>query len=193
MSGIKLDAVFTRAGINSLLANKESGIQQAITHIALGDTAFTPNENMTSLTGEVERFAIADAQEGDLVLRLGVRASTDKEYPVRSVAGFLDDGTMLFAYSSSDASFLLTYLTPHISGLDIRFLLKLDAVPSNALTVTVTDPGTMVFTSEFAKIASAQLNSFLRAQRQTDELTDIKERLRVIDNKINLLGENVWG
>lgn len=187
MSGINLDAVFTRAGINSLLANKDNGIQQAITHIALGNKAFTPTENMTSLTGEVERFPIADAQEGDLVLRLGVRASTDKEYPVRSVAGFLDDGTMLFAYSSSDSSFLLTYLTPHISGLDIRFLLKLDAVPSNALTVTVTDPGSMVFTSEFAKFASAQINSFVREQKILTELETVKERLRVIDNKLNLL------
>lgn len=166
MSAIKLDAVFTRAGINSLLAKKDKGIQQAITHIALGDTAFSPNQNMTTLTNEKERFPIVDAQEGDLVMRLGCRVSTSKEYAVRSVAGFLDDGTMLFAYSSSDPNFLLTYLTPHISGLDIRFLLKLDAVPSNALTVSITDPGSMVFTSEFAKMATAQINNMTRYIKQ---------------------------
>lgn len=184
MSAIELDAVFTRAGINSLLRKRDVGIRQAIKYIALGDTAFLPTENMTTLIGEKERFDITDAQEGDLFMRLGVRVSTNQEYAVRSVAGFLDDGTMLFAYSSADSDFLLTYLTPHISGLDIRFLLKLEALPTNALTVTVTDPGSMVFTSEFAKLARGSIGEMNRGLKRDARLDALEFSVRVIEKKL---------
>ncbi len=162
MSTVKLDAVFTHAGINRLLSMKDKGLKEALTHIAIGDVAFKPNNSMTMLLNERERFPITDVQNGDLSARIGVRASSENEFPVRSVAGFLEDGTMLFAYSSADLNFLLTYLTPHISGLDIRFLLKLDAVPSNALTFTVTDPGSLIYTKQFAQMATMQISNSRR-------------------------------
>lgn len=176
---IQLNAVFTRVGINSLLAKQDKGWKQALKYIALGDTVFTPNENMTALMGEQERFTIADAQEGDLLLRFAIRVVTEKQYPVRSVAGFLDDGTMLFAYSAADASFLLTYLTPFISGLDIRFLLRLNAIPTDALTVSITDPGSLVFTSEFAKQAAAHIRTNTTLTKIAHRQMQLSEQFRI--------------
>ena len=156
---IKLDAVFTVAGINSLLMRKDVGLKRALSHLAFGTSAFKPNDRMTYLPNEVERFPLMDGQEGDQLMRFAVRVQTEKEYAVRSVAGFLDDGTMLFAFSTNDPGFLITYFTPFVSGLDVRFSLKLSGLPTNALSLSISDPGSLVFTRQFAVLGAAQIRS----------------------------------
>ncbi len=169
---IKLDAVFTVAGINSLLKRKDVGLKRALSHLAFGTSAFEPNDRMTYLPNEIERFALVDGQEGDQLMRFAVRVQTEKEYAVRSVAGFLDDGTMLFAFSTNDPDFLITYFTPFVSGLDVRFSLKLSGLPTNALSLTITDPGSLVFTRQFAVLAAASLSQMM--PRLTNNLDLIK-------------------
>lgn len=163
---IKLDAVFTVAGINSLLRRKDVGLKRALSHLAFGSSAFKPNDRMTYLPNEVERFALVDGQEGEQLMRFAVRVQTEQEYAVRSVAGFLDDGTMLFAFSTDDPSFLITYFTPFVSGLDVRFSMKLSGLPTNALSLSISDPGSLVFTRQFAILGSAEISNMNRYLKQ---------------------------
>lgn len=190
MSETQLNVAFTTAGINKLLDAQNKGIKQAITHIALGSTSFEPSSTMVSLPGEKERYPIADAQTGDMLMRLGVRATTDKEFAVRGVAGFLDDGTLLFTYSSPDENFMLTYLTPAVSGLDIRFLLKLDTVPSQSLTVNVSAPQSMIFTTEFSHMATASVAEMRRGHERDVAISSLKNAVRVLTNRIDILENN---
>jgi hypothetical protein len=187
MSDTQLNVAFTTAGINKLLDAQDQGIKQAITHIALGNQAFAPSNTLQSLPGERARYPIADAQTGDLLLRLGVRATTDSEFAVRGVAGFLDDGTLLFTYSSPEPDFMLTYLTPAVSGLDIRFLLKLDTIPAQSLTVNVSDQQSMIFSNEFANFAQASVGEALRGVRRDTDLSSLKEKVRILINRVERL------
>lgn len=190
MSDTQLNVAFTTAGINKLLAAQDQGIKQAITHIALGNQAFAPSNTLQSLPGERARYPIADAQTGDLLLRLGVRATTDSEFAVRGVAGFLDDGTLLFTYSSPEPDFMLTYLTPAVSGLDIRFLLKLDTIPAQSLTVNVSDQQSMIFTTEFSHMATASVAEMRRGHERDVAISSLKKAVRVLTNRIDILENN---
>lgn len=187
MSETQLNVAFTTAGINKLLDAQDKGIKQAITHIALGNTSFEPSSTMVSLPGEKERYPIADAQTGDMLMRLGVRAATDKEFAVRGIAGFLDDGTLLFTYSSPDENFMLTYLTPAVSGLDIRFLLKLDTVPSQSLTVNVSAPQSMIFTTEFLQFSQASIGEMNRGLNRDAKINDLQSQVDALRKRVNTL------
>lgn len=187
MSETQLTVAYTTAGINKLLAAKGQGIQEAISHIALGSTAFTPTSTLQSLPGEQERYPIADAQTGESIMRLGVRATTQSEFAVRGVAGYLDDGTLLFTYSTPDDNSMLTYLTPLVSGLDIRFLLKLDAIPTQSLTVKVGAPQSMVFTTEFLQFSQASIGEMNRGLAREETLKSLQSQVDALKKRITVL------
>ncbi|AAN12334.1 tail fiber protein [Vibrio phage VHML] len=93
MAGLKLQ--FTEAGLAELISAKEQGIKGAISHLAFGDMAYTPNKSQTRLQREQERVEIADYQDGGLSLRMAAVFSGEKEYAIREIGVFLSTGTLL--------------------------------------------------------------------------------------------------
>tara|TARA_Y100000114_G_scaffold129726_1_gene127251 strand:- start:1647 stop:2216 length:570 start_codon:yes stop_codon:yes gene_type:complete len=187
MSETQLNVAFTTAGINKLLDAKDRGIKQVISHIALGSVAFSPSSTLQTLPGEKARYPIADAQAGDMLMRLGVRATTTTDFAVRSVGGYLDDGTLLFTYSTPDNNHMLTYLTSAVSGLDIRFLLRLDAIPSQSLTVNVSAAQSMIFSTEFVRFSQTIISELNRGLARDELIKSSLQKIESLQERIRKL------
>lgn len=158
---ILLKPTITTAGLQAVFNAENNGLSAKITAIALGDTGYAPTQDRTALTTERSRVPIASgSMASPTQAHMTVMEDTDKDFWVREVGFFLEDGTLFAVYS--DASKVLAYKSPDVA-LILAFDLAITGVPSGAITIV--DQGldiNILFAPELAKMGAAQINSNYR-------------------------------
>ncbi|WP_447042533.1 phage tail-collar fiber domain-containing protein [Vreelandella sp. H-I2] len=126
----------TLAGLNAVFNAEGDGLQAKLTHIVLGDQGRTPSPSHTKLGNQRRRIAIADGQKtADRQLHVtGVVDGDGDEFWVREVGFQLEDGTLLAIWSAEQP---LAYVSNNVPLL-LAFDLRLDALPTDAVTIVTT-------------------------------------------------------
>ncbi|WP_281559408.1 phage tail protein [Thalassomonas sp. RHCl1] len=166
-----LTPTITEAGLQALFNAQSNGLQAQISAIALGDSAYTPQQNRTALTSEKNRIKISS---GTLVsptqLHMSVIDDSNKTFWVREVGFYLDDGTLFAVYSEPDKT--LAYKSPEVDLL-LAFDLALSGVPAGS--VNIIDQGVdlnILIAPELAKMATAQISNMYRHVKHSFLLQD---------------------
>lgn len=175
-----LTPVITNAGLAAVANAQGTGVQATISQIGIGRgsvnssgvyVGYAPARTMSALVGEQTRVPILSGSRRDpagfSVLGL-LPASSPGTYPINEVGFYLDNGT-LFALWSDPAN-PLAYKT-ELSDVELGFDLFLDAIPTSALDITVTNPlipDTAVVLAELLAVAA---NSFAGEIRRQQALT----------------------
>ncbi|MGM6205347.1 phage tail protein [Vibrio parahaemolyticus] len=178
MAGLKLQ--FTEAGLAELISAKEQGIKGAISHLAFGDMAYTPNKSQTRLQREQERVEIADYQDGGLSLRMAAVFSGEKEYAIREIGVFLSTGTLLGVYSQSGKT--IGYRTPSVKVMQ-WFTLNITALPSDSVTVVVgTENLNLILDAEFMESAASFMRLGAATIKQAQWNLQLSEKIRALES-----------
>ncbi|TMP15231.1 phage tail protein, partial [Pseudoalteromonas ruthenica] len=91
MSALTLQ--FTQAGLDALMTATQRGFKGKISHMAFGDSDYTPDKTQTALKGEKERVAIADTDYSDgegSSLKIAGKFDAPIEYPIREIGVFIE-------------------------------------------------------------------------------------------------------
>ena len=128
-----LTPVITSAGLNAVFNAQNNGLDATITEIALGDSAWTPDNTATALQNEKRRITVSGERiKGSQIHLTGVEDGTSLEYWVREVGFYLADGTLLAIWSNANQA--LAYKSAGVDLL-LAFDLVLSALPANSVTV----------------------------------------------------------
>lgn len=127
--------VITTKGLSAVFNAQSDGVSARITHIALGEHGRTPSKNELALTKERMRIQIADGERvDDHQIHLTALADGSTEFWVKEIGFFLEDGTMLAVWSSTQPLAYKSALVPLLLAFD----LKLEALPAQSVTVVGT-------------------------------------------------------
>ena len=147
--------LLTKKGKQKAFEADNNDIQINIKHIAIGDGAYTPNENMTKLKSEKMRVEILskelnpEAYQATLNVKFDVN---DESFYIKEYGVFLDDGTLFAVFSEENPE------SPTFKNKDNILLMPialnlLDSV--NPDVINIVDSGAdlkLTYTKEFAQI-----------------------------------------
>ena len=177
---IILSAQLTRAGLNKLLdLDMSAGLKEVITHVSLTATAFTATDALVSIPDEIPSAGVqAPAADPNLArwpILDGERITgnqhnlyveypyTGSDTPIRGFGFHLSDGTLIAAYSSTQAE---AYLSSRFL-LDSFIHLVIDGVPTDSLEIINTgvrfNPG---LREEMASIRASFIESLAQLLQQ---------------------------
>ncbi|MBA6103424.1 phage tail-collar fiber domain-containing protein [Pseudomonas monteilii] len=178
-----LQPVITKAGLAAILTATKTGLSAEISHIALGNQAYTPSAEQKTLRNEVARFPISSGEKlSSTLLHLTAVADGAAAYWVREVGIFLSDGTLLAVWSHLTEA--LAYKAANIDLL-LAYDLSLAALPADSVTITSTAAGLNLTLAEpLAALASAAIAEQLRNLEQQDRLISLERRQRVVEDQI---------
>lgn len=183
MSSTPLLPTITEAGLNAIWRASNDGVSAQITHIALGDAAYTPNQGMTRLQSERARYPVADGKRlTSRQIHLTALADGNAEFWVREVGFYLADGTCLAIWS--DPAKLLAYKAGGVDLL-LAYDLTLSAVPADSVTVQSTGAGlNLAMAEEYTALAIAQLGEMQRGLKRDDQTRLHADHLTTIDQRL---------
>jgi len=160
-----LTPVITTAGLQAVFNATLNGLEAKITHVALGSSAYEPDQNRTALVAEQHRMAISSGKRASPTqIHMSVIDDSNHTFWVREVGFFLEDGTLFAVYSKPD--YALAYKSPDVDLL-LAFDLALSGVPASS--VTVIDQGVdlnLLIAPELARMATAQICNMTRHLQQ---------------------------
>lgn len=167
-------------GLNAIWRTTNDGVSAQITHIALGDAGYTPNQGQTGLQSEKARYPVADGKrESSRQIHLTALADGNAEFWVREVGFYLADGTCLAVWS--DPAKPLAYKAPGVDLL-LAYDLNLAAVPADAVTVQSTGAGlSLAMAEEFASLAAAAIGGMQRDLQHGDRLDALEGRASALE------------
>ncbi|MFC5399729.1 phage tail protein [Undibacterium jejuense] len=141
-------------GLNAIWRGSNDGVAAQITHIALGDAGYAPNQGQAGLRSERARYPVADGKRvSPRQIHVTALADGNTEFWVREVGFYLADGTCLAVWS--DPAKPLAYKAPGIDLL-LAYDLNLSAVPADSVTVQSTGAGlSLNMAGEYASLAKA--------------------------------------
>lgn len=144
-------------GLSAIWRAGNDGLAAQITHIALGDMGYTPNQGQTGLRAERARYPVADGKRvSSRQIHLTALADGNAEFWVREVAFYLADGTCLAVWS--DPTKPLAYKSPGVDLL-LAYDLTLSAVPADSVTVQSTGAGlSLSMAEEYTTLATAMIS-----------------------------------
>ncbi len=125
--------VITSVGLGAVFNAQNTGFEAAVTEIALGDSAWSPDKTAVGLQSEKRRITVSgDRINSSQIHITGVEDGVDLEYWVREVGFYLSDGTLLAIWSDQQHP-----LAFKANGVDLllAFDLVLSALPDNSVTV----------------------------------------------------------
>ncbi|UDM18406.1 phage tail protein [Vogesella sp. XCS3] len=183
MSSTPLLPIITEAGLNAIWRASNDGVSAQITHIALGDAAYTPNQGMTRLQSERARYPVADGKRlTSRQIHLTALADGNAEFWVREVAFILSDGTTLAIWS--DPNKPLAYKAAGVDLL-LAYDLTLSAVPADSVTVQSTGAGlSLAMAEEYTALAIAQISEMQRGLKRDDKASEQADHLATIDQRL---------
>ena len=146
--------VILESGLNAIWRAGNDGLAAQITHIALGDAGYLPNQSQTSLRAEKARYPIAGGSRvSPKQIHLTALADGPAEFWVREVGFVLSDGTMLAIWS--DPAKPLAYKSPGVDLL-LAYDLTLSAVPADSVIVQSSGASlNLNMATELAQLATA--------------------------------------
>lgn len=169
-------------GLQALWLKTKDGLQGRITHIALGDAGYTPNQNMTGLRSERARYPVADGKDEGKQLHITALADGPAEFWVREVAFILESGATLALWSDPDKP-----LAYKAAGVDLllAYDLVLSALPPGSVTVQSTGAGlSLTMAEEVAALATAQISEMLRGLKRDDKASQQADHLATVDQRL---------
>lgn len=184
-------------GLQAIWRTSNDGVAAQITHIALGDAAYTPNQGMTRLQSERARYPVADGKRlSSRQIHLTALADGSIEFWVREVGFVLADGTILAIWS--DPAKPLAYKAGGVDLL-LAYDLTLSAVPADSVTVQSTGAGlNLAMAGEYTALATAQISEMQRglnrdelARQHGDHLGTVDQRLDEHDHRQVATGADV--
>lgn len=176
-------------GLNAIWRTSNDGVAAQITHIALGDAGYLPNQGQSGLRSERVRYPVADGKRvSSRQIHLTALADGNAEFWVREVGFYLADGTCLAVWS--DPAKPLAYKAPGVDLL-LAYDLTLSAVPADSVTVQSTGAGlNLAMAEEYTALAVAQISEMQRGLKRDDQtrlhadhLSDIDQHLAGHDKK----------
>ncbi|WP_440029818.1 phage tail-collar fiber domain-containing protein [Chromobacterium amazonense] len=173
-----LEPRITEAGLAGIWRATNDGVSAQITHIALGDAAYEPDQSQTKLRAEKARYPISDGKRLS-ASQIHVTAVADdaKAFWVREVGFFLSDGTLLAVWS--DPKRALAYKSPDAELL-LAYDLALSALPPGSVTIESSGAGlNLTMAAELAALATAQISEQLRGVGRDDALAE-QQRAQLI-------------
>ncbi|MBQ4851300.1 phage tail protein [Pseudoalteromonas sp. MMG012] len=184
MSALTLQ--FTQAGLNALMTATQRGFKGKISHMAFGDSAYTPDKTQTALKGEKERVAIADTDYSDgegSSLKIAGKFDAPIEYAIREIGVFIESPNysgegeleliLLGVYSKPDTT--LGYRTPDVKVLQ-WLTLSLAQLPSQSVEIKVgVDNLNLIVDRELADMTLVQLNTMARQIEQELRLVALEQ------------------
>jgi Phage tail-collar fibre protein len=165
----------TNAGIQAVFDALQNNEQGVISHIAVGDGAYTPSVTQTALQNEIARIPVANGNVIDgRTLHLTGIFEGETSFWVKEIGFFLSDGTLFAVYSMANSA--IAYKT---AGTDLllAFDLTLNGVPDGSVTIMdATQDINLSIAPEILNMAIASVQTMHR---------QIK-----LFNKINSLSQN---
>ena len=140
--------IVTEVGMQRLFAAAQSEQAVTVTHIALGDSGWTPTAQATALQQERYRTTISGTRRlGDMQQHMSFIVQGESEYWVREVGLILADGTLFAIWS--DEQHALAWKSAHMDLL-LGYDLLLTALPSDNIIIQASNelnlaPGTQVY------------------------------------------------
>lgn len=169
-------------GLQALWLNTKDGVQGRITHIALGDAGYTPNQSMTGLRSERARYPVADGKDQGKQLHITALADGPAEFWVREVAFILESGATLALWSDPDKP--LAYKAAGVQLL-LAYDLVLSALPPGSVTVQSTGARlSLAMGEELASLAAAQISEMLRGLKRDEQDRQHADHLTTIDQRL---------
>lgn len=173
---IALKPVLTRAGMRAVFNADRDGLQAKISHIAFGDSAYSPTGEETALKNERVRVPIAGGSwVGDFTIHMTFLFDDGPSFWVREVGIVLTTGTLLAVWS--DPTNALMYKTAGVP-LMTAFDLTMEQLPASAVTVQAGDVDlTLFFAGDFARLATADTDNFNRYLALCDRIADLERQV----------------
>lgn len=176
---ISLIPVITEQGLQAVFNSNNNGVEATISHIALGDHAYSvaTNENglasQTALRNEQQRVPIADGRRvTPQQIDMSFVADGPDAFWVRELGFYLQDGTLFAVWSNPDKA--LAYksdLVPLIAGLE----LVLSTLPADSVTVHSNGlPLQLIMTREIATLSEAIIRLQKEQFQQRLEINALK-------------------
>ncbi|ETX03591.1 MAG: hypothetical protein ETSY1_46835 (plasmid) [Candidatus Entotheonella factor] len=174
-----ISVIPTQAGLQASFNATSDGLQMTITHIALGDAGWTPDDSATALRNEIVRVPIA---EGQLIApnEIAVTALADgpEAFYVREFAVIADGSTVLAIWS--DETTILAYKSALVQLVFTQQLI-LNAYPPDSITVeSVNLDLNLTVTAPLAQLATAIISA------QHREVLDMVKR-RALEQRLEAL------
>ncbi|MCS6237143.1 phage tail protein [Shewanella baltica] len=172
----ELKLVITTKGLNECISAKSKGIKAELQWVSVGDRAYTPNKDQTTLQNELQRVEFGEYKDtGDSTLQAAAKFSGPQEYPIREIGFWLASGTLFGVISAPNTT--LNY-KPKNGHCIQPLTLDLTALPSNTVTVVVgTENLNILIDEEFIKMAIAQVDTMHRQIKQEFRLLDLEKKL----------------
>lgn len=175
-----LPAVFQRVGLDRLWTLKnETGLQDAVTHIALGRALYTPTAEQGGLKAEFMRVPVIDGYQLSEIQHAYYAEATytgsKQNEPIGEIAYLLSDGTPLAIYSGATPE---AYMTPAVK-FRLIYSLIVDAIPTGSLNVINTE----IFFQPGIREAIAELatTSILHSRSLAQKALSLEEHARLIE------------
>lgn len=94
-------AITTQLGKQKVFDAESNSIKIKITHIAVGDGAYTPTQDQTTLVNEIDRIPIASSEISaeEYLITFGAVIDNQNEYWVNEIGFLLEDGTLFAVWS----------------------------------------------------------------------------------------------
>ncbi len=134
-----LQPVILESGINAIWRAANDGVDAKITHIALGDAGYKPDQKQSALRSERVRYPIAGGEKvSPHQIHLVAIADGLIEFWVKEVGFVLADGSILAIWS--DPTKVLAYKSDGIDLL-LAYDINLSALPADSVTVISSGAG----------------------------------------------------
>lgn len=171
--------VITRTGLRRVFRADSEGLAARISHIAVGDRAYTPDGEETSLQNERARVPIAGGDwVGDHMIHLVSLLDGESAYWIKEVGIVLDDGTLLALWSDPDTP--LAYKSGSID-LMLAFDLAITQLPKAGVEIAAGDVDmTLFFAADFARVGAAVIGTQRRIEELRKTLAEVEVRMHAI-------------
>lgn len=183
MSGTALIPQMLDAGLAAIQLASGDGVRLRITHIALGDAAYTPHPGQLGLRHEIVRYPIADGKStGPRQLHMTALADDSAEFWVREVAFILETGQALAVWSHPSQA--LVYKQAGLELL-LAYDLTLAGVPPDSVIVQSTGAGlNLHLVEELASLAGAVVAGMSVDLQQDAQLAEQNRALSALRNDL---------
>lgn len=169
----ELKLVITKKGLDEVINAKAQGVAINLKWVSAGDRAYTPNENQTTLVNEIQRVEFGEYKKLDTnQIQAVAKFSGEDEYAIRELGFWLESGTLFGVISAADTT--LNYKAANGHAIQ-PITLNLSALPTDSVSVVVgTENLNILIDDDFAKMATAQINTMHRQVIQEFRIIDLE-------------------
>jgi len=158
-----MQIIITQAGLQAAMDAVNDGVTIRLSHVALGDGQWEPDNTATGLQNELERYPVADGHVDGNVLHVFASLDSTEEYWVWEIGLYLDDGT-LFGIYASNAPVRYKNAASGTDGVTLAIDLFLDVIPPGCLEVVpaANTSLNLDYAEEYARLATAMISAMRR-------------------------------